>query len=157
LVALTGPGGTGKSHLAQAVAGEVAPAFPHGVWIVPLTALHDPAQVPDAIAASLALPRDPVLGAADQVVRVLGDKLALVVLDGFPHLFAARAALAQLRARCPRVSWLAPSRAALGLDGEERYPLGPLAVPADAVASAREAAHYSAVQLFIERARAVDP
>ncbi len=158
LVTITGAAGAGKSHLAEAVASDLEPGFPHGVWMVPLAAVRDPAHVPDAIADAVGLPRDPVLDVIGLLAEQLRDKRALIVLDNLEHLLPARAAIAELRAACPRVSWLVTSRAPLGIAGEERYALAPLEVPTGpGVSSPEEAAQYSAVRLFVERARAAVP
>src|SRR5207237_703775 len=42
LLTLTGPGGVGKTRLALEVATQVIPEFPAGVWLVDLSAFHDP-------------------------------------------------------------------------------------------------------------------
>jgi predicted ATPase len=55
VVTLLGPGGVGKIHLAQEIAGTIAPQFAHGVRFVPLASIHDPDLVPRATAQSLGL------------------------------------------------------------------------------------------------------
>ena len=46
LVTLLGVGGVGRSTLALHVAYEPRRAFPDGIWLVELAAVHDPALVP---------------------------------------------------------------------------------------------------------------
>ena len=55
LVTLTGVGGVGKTRLATEVAARLADEFPDGVWLFELAAVSDPAAVPDAVAAVLAV------------------------------------------------------------------------------------------------------
>ena len=53
LVTLTGPGGTGKTRLALAVAADAQACFPDSVIFVDLSPLTDPSLVMPAIAATL--------------------------------------------------------------------------------------------------------
>src|SRR5215217_9313665 len=52
LLTLTGSGGCGKTRLALAVASELVEGFEHGVWLVDLAPLADPALVPQAVAST---------------------------------------------------------------------------------------------------------
>ncbi len=158
LVTVTGPSGVGKSRLAAAIAAATGDRLADGAWVVPLGAIHDGAMLPEAIGHALGLQPDTTRGALDQVATALAPREALIVLDGAEHLRDADAATAidSLRARCPRASWLVTSRVPLGLPDEQRIVLDPLDAPAADV-SPDEAWRYAAVELFVERARGVDP
>jgi len=54
LLTLTGPGGIGKTQLALAVARELLPEFPEGVWIAEFSPLADPSLVPATVGLELA-------------------------------------------------------------------------------------------------------
>src|SRR5438034_5689321 len=73
LVTLTGPGGIGKSRLAQHVAAELGDHFPHGVFFVPLASLADHDLVITTIVR--------VLGLADAGARPLAARLDEYVRD----------------------------------------------------------------------------
>jgi predicted ATPase len=155
LVTVSGPGGIGKTRLALAAAQELAPER-DGVWLVPLEAVHDPADVPGAVAAAVGVSvegRRPVL---DQVADRLAGHRALLVLDNVEQVLGAAPELARLLAHCPNTQLLVTSRSLLRLRGEHDLPLGPLPVPA-AGARGDEVSAAAAVQLFVERARQVDP
>jgi predicted ATPase/DNA-binding CsgD family transcriptional regulator len=152
LVTVTGPGGVGKTRLAGEVARRVAGRFADGAWLAGLAPVRDSARVAAAVAAALGVREQPGMPAADAVIRVLGRRQLLVVLDNCEHVIGAAAQLcAGLLGACDDVRVLATSREPLRIAGEAAYRLAPLTVPgpggdvpADAVA------------LFADRARAAD-
>ncbi|MFD9637066.1 ATP-binding protein, partial [Streptomyces violascens] len=152
LVTLTGPGGTGKTRLAeQAAAGSEAAA-----WLVELAPLDHAEAVPGAVVSALGL-RETILlpqagqapGHDDPTARLVEDLSrrpdTLLVLDNCEHVIDGAAHLAEtLLTRCPRLRILATSREPLGVPGEAVRPVEPLPpVPAH--------------RLFAERARTVRP
>ena len=89
LVTLTGPGGTGKTRLALAIAERLAAVFPDGVTFVPLAALADPALVVSSIAHGLGVREAAGQTVVEALVAYLRDKRMLLVLDNFEHLLPA--------------------------------------------------------------------
>ena len=155
LVTVTGPGGVGKTRLADVVAGRVAGRFADGVWLARLAAVRDPARVARAVAAALGVRGQPGVPAADALARVLGRRQLLLVLDNCEHVIGAAAELCgQLLQACDDIRILATSREPLAVAGEARYRLAPLTVPSPDVACDDSGAE--AVTLFADRARAAD-
>lgn len=155
LVTLVGPGGVGKTRLAQAVAQQLAPRFADGVWLVDLAPLTEPGPLPAAVALALGI----ALPGADpraELVAALRGRQMLLLLDNCEHLIEAVGSLVQaLLAATAGVRVLATSQEVLKTLGEQVYRLASLAVPArddDA-----EALGYGAVRLFVERVRALEP
>ena len=89
---LTGPGGVGKTRLAQHSALDAVGAFADGVWWVELAPIDRGDRVAEAIAMALGIPESTAVPAQDQVVRALADKRALLVLDNCEHVIDASAA-----------------------------------------------------------------
>src|SRR5215218_8613699 len=81
LLTLTGAGGVGKTRLALELARELLWAYPHGVWLVELAALADPALVPQAVAASLGLQPTGSRAPAEDVREFLRGRHLLLILD----------------------------------------------------------------------------
>jgi predicted ATPase/class 3 adenylate cyclase len=162
LLTLTGPGGTGKTRLSLQVAADVLDRFPHGVWLIELATISDPALVPEAIANAVEIREEHGRSAAETLVAALRPRQLLLVLDNCEHLIGACAQMvAQVLRRCPGVKVLASSREALNIEGETICPVPPLATMGyqelEAGVPMDELAGLEAVQLFVERAAAVRP
>src|SRR3954454_335480 len=91
LVTLTGPGGVGKTRLALEVASRSAYEFPDGVWVVELAPVGDPAAVPEAVAAVLAVTQQPGMSLADSVASAQEGRCRLFVFDNCEHVLDAAA------------------------------------------------------------------
>lgn len=155
LVTLTGAGGIGKTRLALAVARELLPQFPDGVWLVELSAFADPNLVPAALAAAIGLD----LGGGDlsawRVALALAARRVLVVLDTCEHVIDAAATMVEAILKAGSAAHvIATSREALRAEGEQLCTVQPLAVPA---MNSEDILDYGAVRLFVDRARAVEP
>jgi predicted ATPase len=156
LVTIVGPGGTGKTTVALAVAEQLIAGYEHGVWLVDLTPLGDQRLVPSTVATVLGFE----IRADDQLsglVTRLKDKRMLLLLDNCEHVIDAAACLtAEILSRAPGVSILATSRERIGIIGEREYRLGPLGSPEpSSKRTIAETATFPAVQLFVERVSAI--
>jgi predicted ATPase/DNA-binding SARP family transcriptional activator len=155
LVTLLGPGGAGKTSLALEAAGAMQGRFSDGGAFVALSGVGDPALVPHAVAEALGLPTEATT-ATSRLVSALSGRHALLVLDNCEHVVGAAAELVEdLLDACSQLRVLATSREPLGVAGETQLEVAPLPLPS-AVASLDELAANPAVQLFVDRARAVD-
>ena len=167
LLTLTGPGGTGKTRLALQVAADLRPAFPGGVWFVPLGPVADAANVPSAVAVHLgqAVAGDPASTLPDVLAEWSeADGPAgtgggvLLVLDNFEQVLDAAPFVADLLAAAPALRILVTSRAPLRLGAEFQFPVPPLPLPEPAGRPDAAAIDASAaVRLFVQRARAARP
>jgi non-specific serine/threonine protein kinase len=158
LLTLVGPGGVGKTRLALAIAEDVAARFADGVVFVDLASLADPTLVPASVARAVGIVPLPDQPLAEELARSLRPRQLLIVLDNCEHVLPAVTDLAALLlAACPALQFLATSRAALGIRGEQQLPVDPLPLPAlGAAASLETILESEAVALFLERARAID-
>ena len=156
LLTVVGPGGIGKTRLAQALAQERAAVAPQSVVWVELAPLSDAALLPGALAAAIGLElaaSGPPLAALLSALKPLA---VWIVLDNAEHLLEGVAALAQALLRgTAGVRLLVTSQAPLRIEGEALYRLDALAVPAPG-ATAEQALQHGAVALLAERAGALD-
>jgi predicted ATPase/DNA-binding CsgD family transcriptional regulator len=158
LVVLTGPGGTGKTRLALQVANELRGVYHDGVWWVELASLRDPGLVGDAIAQALKLSASRQAPLVELLKRRLAHMNTLLLLDNFEHLLPAASLLGELLASAPQASVLATSRERLHVYGEQEYPVHPLELPdLQRDESPDELLAHDAINLFVQRARAVQP
>ncbi len=142
LVTLTGAGGSGKTRMAIEIAGE----FGDAIRYADLAPITDPDLVPVALVRALGLPDQPGRTTMDTVVRFIGDRTMLLVLDNCEHLLEASAELiVTLLEACPGLTLLTTSREPIGLSGEVTW-----RVPSLSLAD-------EAIELFEDRARRVRP
>ena len=158
LLTLIGPGGSGKTRLALEAAAGLLDRFQDGVFFVNLAAVDREDLVPSAMASALGMFEAPGRPLVDLLKEQLRDRQLLLVLDNFEHLMGAAALVADLLAVAPRLTVLVTSREVLRLYGEQVYDLPPLELPSlDPPAPYADLLENEAVQLFVQRARAVQP
>lgn len=156
LVTLTGPGGVGKTRLADQVADALAPTLDDGVAVCALAGVRDPQAVGGALITTLGVQPTGDATAEQTLVSVIGERRLLLLLDNCEHLLATVAAyVATIRDHCPNVTVLATSRERLHLPDERVWQVAPLEVPA-ATSDPAEVAATPAGELFRARAAAAD-
>jgi predicted ATPase/class 3 adenylate cyclase len=156
LLTLTGPGGSGKSRLALAVAADLLPTFRDGAWFVDLAPVTDPALVPAAVANALGAPEAGDRPVLEGVKEHLRDRDLLSVVDNFEQVAEAAPVLEELLGAAPGLRAIVTSRVVLSLRGEQEYAVPPLPVPdLDRLpGDLADLEALAAVQLFRERAAA---
>ena len=159
LVTLTGVGGVGKTRVAERVARDRRRAYPHGVWMVELAELPDPALLTSTILTELSVRGQPSGDASEALIDFLSNRHLLLVLDNCEHLLDEVAGLsAALLRSCPDLQILATSRESLHVVGEAVLPVPPMAAPEpDRSGGVAGLSRYDAVALFTERAAAAVP
>lgn len=159
MLAITGPGGAGKTRLALQVAAEMLDVFGDGVWLVELASLSDLNLVPQTVASVLGVREQPGRSLLTTLSEYLRNKHLLLLLDNCEHLVAACAQLADaLLKACRNLRILVTSREALGVAGETLWHVRPLSLPdANYAASPEDLVSYEAVRLFVERVRSSQP
>src|SRR5439155_434043 len=148
LVSLVGPGGCGKTRLAQELATQLVDhEHPDGVWFADLTPVGDEGLVPRAVAASLELPEQVGRTGLETIVDHCRQRRLLLILDNCEHLIDACARLAQeLIGSCPNLHLIATSREPPKVPCETVWRVNPLSV-ADATRLFLDRAHSSAPTL----------
>jgi predicted ATPase len=136
LVTLTGPGGSGKTRLALAIAAELSDEYADGVWWIPLAAITDPGLVLPTISQTL--------GARDELGEHLAGKRVLLLLDNVEQVLDSAPLIAELLGCLPDLSVIATSRERLAVSFEQEYPVPPLD-------------EAGAEELFVSRARQLEP
>lgn len=170
LLTILGPGGIGKSRLALAVAHQLVVSCADGITYIPFASLNL-AEFPgtvnplltalaDALTISLSTQTAPL----QQLATYLATDQKLLLFDNMEHLVAHADVLGALLAQAPEIKILVTSRERLQLQEEWLFPLKGLAYPSHNEMIAWEQHqqgwllnHYSAVALFEQRARQVQP
>ncbi|MGB3329760.1 MAG: tetratricopeptide repeat protein, partial [Thermomicrobiales bacterium] len=157
IVSLIGPGGVGKTRMALHVGGvmEDQATFPDGVVFISLAPLRDPALLLPTVGQALGI-YDLEAGSGERrLLDHLRSRRMLIVLDNIEQIIDAAAELTSTLTQAPDVRFLVTSQLALGVSGEQRFPLLPLQTPGEGPHSIEEIRNAPAVELFIQRGQAV--
>lgn len=147
LVTVVGPGGVGKTRVAQRVARDLAPGTEDGAWFVDLAAIDRAGDVAAAVMSATGMSDRPGVTALDTVAVELRGRRPLLLLDNCEHVLSSAALLAgRLLTDAVGVRILATSREPLAVPGERVKRLEPLATTAGG------SEPPAAVQLFLDRA-----
>jgi predicted ATPase/DNA-binding CsgD family transcriptional regulator/DNA-binding XRE family transcriptional regulator len=141
LVTITGPGGVGKTRLAEEFSTVVGRSFDAPPAFAYLATACCPDEVGDAVAASVGLRNQGERPVQRELVEYLADQRLLLMLDNCEHVAAAAAEIAaELLGACPGILIVATGRQPLHIPGEQLFPVAGLQLDA-------------AVELFSDRAR----
>jgi non-specific serine/threonine protein kinase len=159
LVTLVGPGGVGKTSLAQVGAHAIELAEQRPVPFVELAAISEDALMLPAIAAALGVESSAPGALLAAVVDALGEDAPLLILDNLEQLPGAPAVIQALLDAHPGLRVLATSRIRTRLPDEVVLEVEPLATPDrdDAPGTPETMRQFSAVELFETRVRTVQP
>ncbi|HKF37233.1 MAG TPA: NB-ARC domain-containing protein, partial [Ktedonobacteraceae bacterium] len=158
LLTLLGAGGIGKTRLAIQVANAMRNAFAAGVCFIPLAKISDPTLVIPAVAQELGIQEKRERSIFEQVQVWLREKQFLLLLDNFEQVVAAAPLIEDLYASCPLLKVIVTSRAVLHVQGEQEFPVPPLALP-DLRKGSEDwvLSPSAAVTLFVQRAQSTLP
>lgn len=144
LVSITGAGGAGKTALAVSMASSIMEYFPSGVFFIDLEPLNDANQIFPAIFQTLKLREEQNHSLQETLNDFFSRRAILLIFDNFEHLLNGAKQVGELLETHTLLKILVTSREPLRLRNEQVYPLEPLS-------------DEDAVELFIQRARALNP
>ena len=163
LLSLVGPGGCGKTRLAQEAGTIQVMNFADGVFFVSLAPLETSEAIIPTIANSIGFKffsgkDDP----HQQLLNYLREKNILLILDNFEHLLDSVELITKILQTAPKAKIIVTSRARLNLLNEQLYPVAGLPFPDIGTAlniatSLQDSENFSAICLFKKCAQRVSP
>ena len=167
LVTVMGPPGVGKTRLATHVAAQMAGMFANGPLFVDMTTITQADHFLPELAQALGVFETSNAPLIKEISAALRQRNMLLVIDNLEQVINAASLLPGLLMGAPNVKMLVTSREALHITGEHEFSLVPLPLPQPVTEQFKSVlagngqieslAQFAAVQLFIQRAQAVQP
>jgi predicted ATPase len=158
MLTLMGTGGTGKTRLALQAGNELRDDYDDRIYFADLAASRDVDSVLSVIARAVGLREESDRPLLEELKAQVGNQKMLLILDNFEQVTPAAPAVADLLRHCSELKQLVTSREALHVRGETVFPVPPLALPTDIKdGDVEQLVRSEAIQLFVDRAQAVDP
>jgi DNA-binding SARP family transcriptional activator len=165
LLTLFGPGGSGKTRLSIQAASEVSDHFQDGVWFVPLATVQSAEGIIPALAKSLSFSFYQEEDTRNQqLIDYLREKHLLLILDNVDQLVGPEAAgiFNEILTGAEGVKIMVTSRIRLNLQAEQIFTVQGMRMPTSQEVESwtdpeTQALSFSAVQLFLDRARRLQP
>ena len=155
LLTLTGPGGIGKTRLAQHVLIDVMHDFADGANFISLATVNVAELVIASIAHAFKLHDTSAhRSLLEHVKEFLHEKHFLLALDNFEQVTPAASLLVELLTACPYLKILVTSRVLLRVQGEYHFSVPPLALPTSN-ADFDMLSQAPSIMLFVQRTQAI--
>jgi serine/threonine protein kinase len=156
LITIVAQGGMGKTRLGIQVAYQNIDYFQDGVFLVELAPLSAVDSITSAIAEATGYQfqgdgRD----TKQQLLDYLQTKKLLLILDNFEHLQEGASLVQEILKQTPDIHIIVTSRQRLALQQEVIFTIGGMDFP-DSM-SLDDSMNYSAIQLFVNNAKRVQP
>jgi predicted ATPase/DNA-binding XRE family transcriptional regulator len=157
LLTLCGPGGVGKTRMAQELASEQQGNYRQGAAWVALANYREPQTALQAIAQTLGIAIEPTETPIEALCQSLAPYELLLVLDNLEQVITIGPHISQLLSACPQLQIIATSRIPLNIRGEHQVAVPTLRLPDQHEHLGLEQAQANpAIALFCERAQAID-
>jgi predicted ATPase/class 3 adenylate cyclase len=167
LISIVGAGGMGKTRLAIAAGeehlhtvtssnGKLESRFPNGVFFVPLAPLETTDAIIPAIGKVMGFQFYQGVEPKEQILNYLSRKQMLLLMDNFEHLTSGATLLTDIVQAAPGVKILVTSREKLNLRSEVPFILRGMRFPEEEDVGVTDEP-FSAVELFLERTRRIQP
>jgi predicted ATPase/DNA-binding SARP family transcriptional activator len=153
LLTIVGPGGMGKTRLAQELAATHLDRFEHGVYFVRLGPLASAESIIPAIAEALNFSFYSGSSPEQQLHHYLREKQVLLLMDNYEHLLDGVNIVVELLKAAPGLKIVATSRARLNVREEQSYSISGIDFPDEVLA--KDIEQFSAVKLFLKSARRI--